>query len=376
MQLPPLVEPVAALSDAERARTARHRSLAALGEIGQRRLRAAHVAVVGAGGLGSPIILALSAAGIGAITVIDDDVVEATNLQRQVLHRRTDIGEPKVASAIRAAADLSPETTIVPIRERLTATNAARLLAGADVVVDGTDTFDTREAVAAACEQLGVPLVWGTVQAFDAQATVFWSAPPAGIRPLVLSDLYPTGSTGELPSCSDVGVLGALCLQVGSLLATETVKLITGIGETLFGRVLVIDGLRARQREVVLRPALAAPVVAPTRPEVGEIDARSLGQLLETGAAPSLLDVREPDELVVSGALPGVVNVPLAAVLADPGAVGGPVVVICQVGRRARRAAEALVGAGVEAIVLAGGMDAWDAAHAPAAASAHARATR
>src|SRR5690606_27319282 len=119
-----------------------------------------------------------------------------------------------------------------------------------DLVIDGTDTFETREAVAAATEALGLPLVWGTVQSFDAQVTVFWSQPPAGAAPVRLSDVYPPGSVGELPTCAMVGVLGALCMQVGSLLAIEAVKLITGIGEPLLGRMLVIDGLRGRQSEV------------------------------------------------------------------------------------------------------------------------------
>ena len=256
MPLPPLVEPVAALSDAERARTARHTRLAGFGEIAQRRLAAARIAVVGAGGLGSPAVLGLAAAGVGELIVIDDDVVEQSNLQRQVLHRLGDVGAPKVDSAVRAAADLSPETAVRAVRERLSLENAAELFAGADLVIDGTDTFETREAVASAAEQLGIPLVWGSVQGFDAQVTVFWNRPPHGVDPVVLSDLYPHGSVGDVPTCADVGVLGALCLQVGSLLATEAIKLVAGIGEPLLGRVLVIDGLRARQHEVRLRAAL------------------------------------------------------------------------------------------------------------------------
>ena len=182
MAFPPLVEPVDALDEDERARTARHASLAGFGELGQRRLAAAHVAVVGAGGLGSPVVLALAAAGVGTLTVIDDDEVEASNLQRQVMHRVQDVGEPKVDSAVRVAADLSPRTVVHPVRAWLTADNARELLAGAHVVVDGTDTFETREAVASACEDLGVPLVWGVVQEFHAQVTVFWSASAGGRR--------------------------------------------------------------------------------------------------------------------------------------------------------------------------------------------------
>ncbi len=353
MPLPPLVEPVAALSDAESARTARHRSLAHVGELGQRRLRAAHVAIVGAGGLGSPAILALAAAGVGTLTVIDDDVVDETNLQRQVLHRREDVGAAKTASAVRAASDLSPETHVVEVRERLDAGNAAALLTGADLVLDGSDTFDTREAVAAACESLGVPLVWGTVQEFHAQVTVFWSAPPAGAAPVRLADLYPPGSAGELPTCADVGVLGALCLQVGSLMATEAIKLIAGIGEPLLGRVLVIDGLGARQREVPLRASASrTPDAAPAalRP-VAVVEPDALRDTL-------VIDVRNDDE-VEAGMIPGAVHVPLARLLADPAGIDGPVVLVCRTGVRSRRGAEALRAAGVEAAILAGGMQAW-----------------
>lgn len=377
VSLPPLVEPVAALSDAERARTARHRTLAALGEIGQRRLRAAHVAVIGAGGLGSPVVLALAAAGIGTLTVIDDDVVEVSNLQRQVMHRLPDAGAPKVDSAVRAAADLSPETTVIAIAERLDSVNATALLAGADLVIDGSDTFDTRRAVAAAAEERGIPLVWGTVQEFDGQVTVFWNRPPAGIPPVVLDDLYPPGSTGEVPTCAQVGVLGALCLQVGSLLATEAIKLIAGIGDPLLGRVLVIDGLRARQREVPLRGRDSAerpsdgtaPVRSGASPDGRRthaptaIDPHELGRTLEA-AARTVLDVRDADE-VARQPFPGARHVPLAQLLEDPTAIAGPVIVVCQVGMRAARAAGALSAAGVDAVVLAGGVDAWIRAGSP-----------
>ncbi|WES64495.1 HesA/MoeB/ThiF family protein [Microbacter sp. GSS18] len=364
MPLPPLVEPVAALPDAERARTARHRALAQLGEIGQRRLAAAHVAVVGAGGLGSPVILALAAAGVGTLTVVDDDAVEVSNLQRQVIHRREDVGAAKVDSAARAAASLS-DTAVRGIRERLTPANAEAILAGADLVIDGSDTFDTREAVAAACEALGTPLVWGTVQEFHGQVTVFWTAPPAGTPAVRLSDLYPPGSTGDVPTCADVGVLGALCLQIGSLMAMEAVKLIAGIGEPLLGRVLMIDALRGRQREVPLRAARTdaggsvahpEPVAAP-RPDLVFVDATDLDP-----DAVTIVDVREEWE-VAAGTIRGARHVPLADVLGDPRALDGSadLVLVCQAGVRARRAAEALRDAGIPASVLVGGMDAWTA---------------
>ncbi|MBD3940166.1 ThiF family adenylyltransferase [Microbacterium sp. NEAU-LLC] len=382
MAFPPLVQPVAALSHAEQTRTARHRVLAGFGDVAQRRLAAAHVAIVGAGGLGSPAVLALAAAGVGTLTVIDDDEVEASNLQRQVMHRVTDVGAAKVDSAVRVAAELSPATVVRPLRARLNADNARELLAGADVVIDGTDTFPTRELVAAACEALGVPLVWGVVQEFHAQATVFWSAPPAGTAPIVLADLYPPDAAADTPSCAQVGVLGTLCLQLGSLLATEAIKLVTGIGEPLFGRVLVIDALRGRTDEVPLRPAAApaantAPEPAraagvPVAPPAHPADTAPIAQLTpeqtlsaqRSGAV--VLDVREPVE-TARGVIPGSVLVPLAEVLAQPSDVAfGRVVVVCQVGMRAQRAARALRDAGVEAAVLAGGIDAWPHPTVPA----------
>ncbi len=176
----PLVEPVASLAPEELIRTARHAVLAAIGEEGQRRIAAARIAVVGAGGLGSPVLLALAAAGVGELVIIDDDTVERTNLQRQLAHRVDDIGTAKTSSAARAVRDLSPLTVVHERPVRLTADNARELFAGAHLVIDGSDTFDTREAVAAATESLGIPLVWGAVQEWAAQVTVFWSAPPEG----------------------------------------------------------------------------------------------------------------------------------------------------------------------------------------------------
>jgi len=259
MGLSPVVEPVAALSDAERARTVRHAALAGFGPIGQRRLKAATVGVLGAGGLGSGALLALAAAGIGRIVLIDDDEVDLSNLHRQVIHGIGDVGRPKLDSAIESIHAVSPETVVVPHHVRLDDDNAVDLLRGCDVVLDGSDTMATRAAVAAACEALGIPLVWGTVQEWQAQLTVFWSRPPEGIEPILLRDLFDPATTGEPPACSAVGVLGALTMQVGALMATEAIKLITGAGDPLLGRLLFIDGLGARQREITLLPATRVP---------------------------------------------------------------------------------------------------------------------
>ncbi|MBZ4487958.1 ThiF family adenylyltransferase [Microbacterium sp. cx-55] len=386
MPFPPLVEPTDTLSDAERVRTARHAALAGFGELSQRRLAASRVAVIGAGGLGSPVVLALAAAGVGELVVIDDDVVDQSNLHRQILHRHADLGAPKVDSAVRAAADLSPTTTVRAVRRRLTADNAAELLAGAHLVIDGSDTFETRGAVAAATEASGIPLVWGTLQEFDAQVTVFWSSPPPGHDAVVLHDLYPPESVGEVPTCAQVGVLGALCVQVGGLLAIEAIKLLTGIGEPLLGRVLLIDSLRARQREIPLRssrtPAPATDAAFPSGKTglmgetglSGEADSASPARVPDApvpvhvsptllddsrAAGATVLDVREPRE-TATGTIEGARLVPLGEVLADPSALGtGPFVVVCQAGVRAERAAVALLRAGASASVLSGGMDAW-----------------
>ncbi|WEG09735.1 ThiF family adenylyltransferase [Microbacterium horticulturae] len=352
--LPPLVEPVIALSDAEQMRTARHQRLAGFGPDGQRRLAAARVGVIGAGGLGSPAILALSAAGVGELVVFDDDDVDASNLQRQVIHRRQDIGRPKTDSAERVAAERS-ETRVRPVRTRLTHDNAAELLDGVDLVLDGTDSFDSREIVAVACERLDVPVVWGTVQEFAGLVTVFWSAPPAPAEPVRLRDLYPSGS--EAPACSAVGVLGPVCLQVGALMATEAIKLITGIGRPLLGRVALIDALAGTQREAPLRATRASDAAPAVSAPLTEVD--------EPGETDVVIDVREDAE-VVTGMLPGARHVPLRALLGDAtgvaGSLGGqPAVLVCQVGVRARTAAYALKAAGAHVTVLRGGMDGWNA---------------
>ncbi|WP_036284477.1 ThiF family adenylyltransferase [Microbacterium luticocti] len=365
MPLPPLVNPVPALSDAEGVRTARHQRLAGLGPDGQRRIAAARVAVIGAGGLGSPVVLALAAAGVGELVVFDDDDVDASNLQRQVMHRRQDVGRPKVDSARRVASDLS-ETRVRAERVRLTPETAAALLSGVDLVLDGTDSFDSREIVAAACERLGVPLVWGTVQEFAGQVTVFWSAPPEPFAPVRLHDLYPPGS--EAPACSAVGVFGPLCLQVGALMASEALKLIAGIGRPLLGRVALLDARAGTQREVPLRAATDAAdgirASADSAPGMTTAAAPAPDEVDDPQDA-VVIDVREQFELA-SGTVPGFIHVPLAALLADPAAAVAAhgldsrrAVIVCQAGVRARTAALALQAAGADVAVLRGGMDGW-----------------
>lgn len=233
------------LSPEETRRYARHLVLRDVGGIGQQKLKAARMAVVGAGGLGSPVIAYLAAAGVGTIGVIDDDVVSLSNLQRQIVHRTADAGIGKALNAKRFAAELNPFVEIVPIEARLDAGNAAQLLDGYQMVIDGTDNFDTRRIVAEAAEAARLPLVSGAVSMWDGQVTVFM---PGGRR---FADLYPvTPDAADVPSCEAVGVLGAVTGVIGTLMAMEAIKLATGVGEVLAGRLMLYDGRGARFTEL------------------------------------------------------------------------------------------------------------------------------
>jgi molybdopterin/thiamine biosynthesis adenylyltransferase len=236
---------MAEFSPDETRRYARHMVLKELGGAGQQKLKAARIVVVGAGGLGSPAIAYLAAAGAGTIGVIDDDHVALSNLQRQVIHRTEDVGRGKAESAKAFVASLNPVVNIEAVAERLTASNAPSLLAGYNVVLDGSDNFGTRHAVAAAAAALGVPLVSGAVSTLDGQVTVF---APDGPQ---FADLYPDAlDEAELPSCEVVGVLGPVTGVIGTLMAMEAIKLIAGIGEPLIGRLLVYDGRGAKFSEI------------------------------------------------------------------------------------------------------------------------------
>ncbi|WP_263729471.1 ThiF family adenylyltransferase [Cellulomonas sp. SG140] len=406
--LPPLVEPGPPLDGVEVQRTARQSRLPELGELGQRRLAAARVLVIGAGGLGAPALLYLAAAGVGTIGIVDDDEVSLTDLHRQVIHATAAVGEPKVASAARRLAELAPDVVVEAHRVRLDEANARTLLTGYDLVLDGTDTFATRYLISDTCAELGVPLVWASVLRFDAQVSVFWSRPPAGIAPVTLRDLFPEPpAPGSVPSCAEAGVLGALCGMVGSMMATEALKLIIGAGQVLLGRVAVVDALGMRVREVPLLPRAARgpadvagaaagasptevterlavgmhPVPftagatgdprgpATTRPATvsGDLSLEEYRALAGADPAPVLLDVREPSEFAVD-ALPGAVNVPVSALVqasrhgpdvvhallteagADPDAL---LVAYCAVGARSARAVQLLVATDHRARTLA-----------------------
>ncbi len=375
----PLVEPGAPLTAAEAARYARHLTLPGVGVEGQRRLRAARVLVVGAGGLGAPTLLYLAAAGVGTLGVIDDDLVDLSNLQRQVLHRTGDVGRPKAESARDALLRLDPALHVEAYVDRLDGGNALELFGAYDLVLDGADNFATRYLCNDAAELTGTPLVWGSIFRFQGQVSVFWPGEGPMLRDL-FPDIPPADS---VPSCADGGVFGALCGSIGAAMATEAIKVICGLGEPLVGRVLVHDALRADQHTLRLVPD-------PDRPPVTSLDgaieacAGAAGPRVDTatvtevaaaraeGAAPVLLDVREDWERQVV-TVPDDVWVPLDEVRAGgwesvAGLLDGAedVVVYCRSGRRSAEAVRLLqadVPDGVRLRSLTGGVLAWSREH-------------
>jgi adenylyltransferase/sulfurtransferase len=397
VSLPPLVEPGPPLTLEQKARYARHLLIPDVGELGQRRLCAARVAVLGAGGLGSPALLYLAAAGVGTIGVIDPDVVDVSNLQRQVVHGVGDVGRLKVDSVADTLAQVNPLVEVVRHPVLLDSSNALELLGGYDLVIDGTDNFATRYLVNDACVLLGVPYVWGSVFRFDGQVSVFWgrSGPGGSQEHPCYRCLFPEAPpAGSVPSCAEGGVLGVLCASVGAAQGTEAVKLLTGIGAPLLGRLLVHDALQASWRELSVRPDpdcavcgarptitretglpdyeafCGLPSAAATdagRAARDEVGARELAQLLqqrERGEADLVLvDVREPGERAIVS-IPGAVAVPRAQF--DSGEAfdvipfDRPVVLHCRSGARSATALELLRAAGhPDARHLAGGVLAW-----------------
>ncbi len=400
MPLPPLVEPGPPLPPDQVRRYSRHLILPDVGMTGQRRLAAARVLVVGAGGLGSPALMYLAAAGVGTIGVLDDDVVDESNLQRQVVHGQSDLGRPKVDSARDAVAEINPHVRVVGHAVRLDRDNALDLFGGYDLVLDGTDNFATRYLVSDACELLGIPYVWGSIFRFDGQVSVFWAAPPAAadgteVAGVTYRDVHPEPPpAGSVPSCAEGGVLGVLCAAIGSVMVTEAVKLICGIGEPLLGRLMVFDALGMTWRTLRVRPdPRRTPVTGLTDYEAfcglpglqaaqadlegagGTVSATELaGWLAERDRGERgfvLVDVREPGEREIV-AVPGAVLLPVGrfrtgealAELADlvPAADGrGPRLVLhCKSGGRSAEALALARAAGyADAVHLAGGVLAW-----------------
>jgi adenylyltransferase/sulfurtransferase len=342
-------------SDALR-RYSRHLLIPEVGLEGQRRLEAARVLVVGAGGLGSPVLAYLAAAGVGRLIVVDDDVVDVTNLQRQVLFDTADIGAPKAARAADRLRALNPQIAVDAVQARFDASNARELVALADVVVDASDSFETRYLVNDACVLEGKPDVSGSIFRFDGQVSVFG----AGDGPCYRC-LYPEAPPEHLvPSCAEGGVLGVLAGIVGSLQAAETLKLILGIGDTLVGRLLLVDALGARMREVRIardpqcpldgdEPSIHAIGVSARREPplrtVPDVDLDGLDAMLAAGA--TILDVREPHERAL-GEVPGAIAIPATALEARLHELdtAHTYVIACRVGVKSRWAAQRLKEAG------------------------------
>src|ERR687885_926399 len=253
MALPPLVEPAAELTKDEVERYSRHLIIPDVGMDGQKRLKNAKVLVVGAGGLGSPALLYLAAAGVGTLGIVEFDVVDSSNLQRQVIHGQADVGRPKAESARDSIREVNPFVEVRLHETRLDSSNVLDVFRDYDLILDGTDNFATRYLVNDAAVLLGKPYVWGSIFRFEGQVSVFWADAPGG-QGLQYRDLYPEPPPpGMVPSCAEGGVLGVLCASIGSVMVTESIKLITGIGEPLLGRLMVYDALEMSYTTLKLR---------------------------------------------------------------------------------------------------------------------------
>ncbi|WP_375404921.1 ThiF family adenylyltransferase [uncultured Amnibacterium sp.] len=340
-------------------RYARQVLLPGFGDAGQRRLQEARVVVIGAGGLGCALLPVLSASGVGDVVVVDDDVVEATNLHRQVLFGPGDLGRPKARVAAERLAALGGRASAV--LERLTEANAAALIAGADLVVDATDDLDARYLLDDATAAAGIPLVWGSAVGFTGQVGVALAGGPRW------RDLFPLRpAPGTVATCELVGVLPSLCTTVGGAMATEALKLLTGIGRPLAGRVLVFDAAAATVRGIAYGAADDHGPVGDrdenegTMADIEEITPSEAAELLRSGGDVTLLDVREPWEAEIAS-LPGAVLIPLGEL---PDRIGEldpdrEVIAYCHAGVRSLRAAGVLQQAGLKVKSVAGGIDEW-----------------
>ncbi|MGF0317053.1 adenylyltransferase/sulfurtransferase MoeZ [Nocardia fluminea] len=376
--LPPLVEPAAELTKDEIARYSRHLIIPDLGVDGQKRLKNAKVLVIGAGGLGSPALLYLAAAGVGTLGIVEFDEVDASNLQRQIIHGESDIGRPKADSARDSILEINSGIDVRLHKIRLEPENAVELFAEYDLIVDGTDNFATRYLVNDAAVLAGKPYVWGSIYRFEGQVSVFWEDAPDG-RGINYRDLYPEAPPpGMVPSCAEGGVLGVLCASIGSVMVTEAIKLITGIGETLLGRLMVYDALDMNYRTIKLRRD-------PQREPITElIDYDAFcGVVSEEGTAAAagstitaaelkdllaadkveLIDVREPVEWDIVH-ITGAMLIPKDRILSGEALSelpqNKPIVLHCKTGIRSAEALAALKRAGfADATHLQGGVVAW-----------------
>jgi len=371
------------LTPEETLRYSRHLLLPEVGPDGQRRLKGARVLLVGAGGLGSPVSLYLAAAGVGTLGMAEFDRVDVTNLQRQVLHGTSDLGRPKLDSARDRLRDINPHVVVEPIPERLTSANALEIVAAYDLVIDGTDNFPTRYLVNDACVLTGKPNVYGSIFRFEGQASVFWAERGPCYRCLFAEPPPP----GMVPSCAEGGVLGVLPGIIGTIQATEALKLLLGAGESLIGRLLMLDALRMRFREMRLRKDPDCPVCGehPTvrelidyelfcgyTPEtdkddamerIPEMDVKELKARLDRGDPITIVDVREPHEWEIGNlGRYGARLIPLGELgdrldELDP---SQEIVLQCRSGARSARALEFLREKGFERLWnLKGGILAW-----------------
>lgn len=377
--LPPLVRPAAELTRDEVARYSRHLIIPDLGVTGQKRLKNARVLVIGAGGLGSPTLLYLAAAGVGTIGIVEFDVVDESNLQRQIIHGQSDVGRSKAQSARDSILEINPLVTVNLHEFRLDTANAVPLFEQYDLILDGTDNFATRYLVNDAAVLTHKPYVWGSIYRFSGQVSVFWEDAPDGLG-LNYRDLYPEPPPpGTVPSCAEGGVLGILCASVASVMGTEAIKLITGIGESLLGRLMVYDALDMTYRTIKIRKDPATPkitelidydvfcgVVSDAAAEAAAdstVTPLELRDLLESGKPVALIDVREPAEWAINH-IEGAELIPKSTLETGDGLVRVPQdripVLYCKTGIRSAEALLALKQAGfADALHLQGGIVAW-----------------
>jgi molybdopterin/thiamine biosynthesis adenylyltransferase/rhodanese-related sulfurtransferase len=387
VSLPPLVEPAAELTREEVMRYSRHLIIPDVTTQGQKRLKNAKVLAVGAGGLGSPTLMYLAAAGVGTLGIVDFDTVDESNLQRQIIHGQSDIGRSKAQSARASVLEINPLVNVVLHEERLDSTNVMEIFAQYDLIVDGTDNFATRYMVNDAAFFLGKPYVWGSIYRFDGQASVFWPTAPGADAPCYRC-LYPEPPPpGMVPSCAEGGVLGVLCASIGSIQTNEAIKLLMGIGEPLVGKLMVYDALEMEYRKIRIRKDPECPLCGKEPTITGLIDyeafcgsvseeaqeaakgstilASELKAKIDAGEDFLLVDVREPAEWEIIK-IPGAVLIPKGDILNGSALAQLPqdreIVLYCKSGVRSAESLAALKAAGLSnSVHVQGGVLAWQA---------------
>jgi molybdopterin/thiamine biosynthesis adenylyltransferase/rhodanese-related sulfurtransferase len=385
---PPIVEPATELTIDEVRRYSRHLIIPDVGMSGQKRLKNSRVLVIGAGGLGSPALLYLAAAGVGTIGIAEFDEVDESNLQRQIIHGQSDIGRPKAESARDAIAEANPYVDVVVHAERLDNDNVLQVFEPYDLIVDGTDNFATRYMVNDAAYFLKKPYIWGSIYRFDGQASVF--APTLADDAPCYRCLYPEPPPpGMVPSCAEGGVLGVLCASIGSVQVNEAIKLLTGIGEPLLGSLMVYDALEMEYRKLAVRKDPNCAICGENPTITGLIDYEDFCGAVSEDAAEAvvnstisvlqleewlkersegsrdfvLVDVREPNEREINE-IPGSVLIPKGEFLAGEGLQqlpqDKPAVFYCKVGGRSAEVLAVAKGAGFsDAVHVGGGVSAW-----------------